>query len=387
MKKLLLFAVAFMAAMSGFAQSVVTDYEQSSFSSFPWKDAAVKESFDNGIAVLTNDAPTANFWDYQYWLFDGVSLNTNTEYTVTITGKAEGSGAAKVRYKVGNWDNGVTGEFNMTAGDDYKDYTFQVTPTIAENNGLLLQHGDFVGTIRWKAVKITHEGTPAEGKVKVLVVTSTANKTNDYDSQVFINLPTLTAGKTHYVKFLAKSTADFKFGSEGIDDKQEEHKNEWGNSAVLNYTAAGDVTSYYQEFTIELPGVTDVACTTHSTTHENFAYAPTALLLNLGKMPQGAVFTLGKMSVYDENYTKVADVALNNVAEYDKTKSAYYLGWQNAATFAIEQQDEPSVPTAINAVLGAKKESADAWYTVTGVKTNGTQKGLYIHNGKKVIVK
>lgn len=377
MKKIFLFAIAIMASLQSFAGTVDTDFEMTSFSSLAWKAEVVNVSFDGGEAVLTNAAATTNYWDYQYWLFDGATLDTSKDYTVTLTGKAEGTGTATVRYKVGNWDGGATGEFTMTAGEDYKDYSFKVTPIIA-SNGILLQHGDFVGTIKWKKVTITHEDVT--GLQKVLVITSTADKANPWDSQVFINMPSMTAGKQYFVKFLAKSTADFNFGSESIDDKQTEHHDQWKNSAVFNYTADGDVTSEFKEFQIALPGKTDVECNDHGVKHEGFEYAATALLLNIGKLPKDAVLTIAKIVLYDENMVKVADVNITGTGADNKSMSVYYPNWQNSRTVTT---DYIELPTSAAAVKGAATDNG-AWYTIGGVKVAAPTQGLYIHNGKVV---
>lgn len=381
MKKIILLAVAIMAALQSFADTVDTDFELTSFSAIGWKSDAVNVSFENNEAVLTNAAVTPNYWDYQYWLFDGAALDTKKEYTLTLTGKAEGTGTANVRYKIGNWDGGATGSFNMVAGNDYAEFSMKFTPEVA-SNGILLQHGDFVGTIRWKKVTITHEDVT--GLQKVLVITSTADKDNPWDSQVFINLPSMTAGKPYHVRFLAKSTANFKFGSESIDDKQTEHKDPYNASAVFNYTAEGDVTSTYQEFQIALPGKSDIDCTTHKETHKDFEYAATALLLNIGRLPKDAVLTIAKIALYDETMEKLSDVTIAGVGADNKSMSVYYPNWQNSRTVTTDYQDVDA-ETSVKAVRSVTEDGP--WYTVGGVKVASPSSGIYIHNGSKVCKK
>lgn len=321
-----------MATALAYAGPVETICEKTNFDPLAWtpEGDVVHVTYENGEAVLRNDAPTANWYDYQYWLFSGVELDTSKEYTFTLTGMAVGTGTANIRYKVGDWGSGATGSFNMTAGDGYKDYSFKFTPTVANNNGIFLQHGDFVGTIRWKKATITYLDT--KGMHKVLEITSTANKTEPYESQVFINLPEMTAGQEYHVHFYAKSTANFEFGSEAIDDKQTDHKDQYNNSAIFNYTAAGEVTNEYKDFWITLPGKTNVACTPHNTTHENFEYAATALLLNIGKLPQGAVFTISDISLFDKDYKWLSNVEITSIGADDKTNSVYFPNWQNSRT-------------------------------------------------------
>lgn len=58
-----------------------------------------------------------------------------------------------------------------------------------------------------------------------------------------------------------------------------------------------------------------------------------------------------------------------------------------AARIYVEEADGST--TAINAVTGETISDAEGWYTVGGVKLNAqpTQKGIYINNGKKVVIK
>ena len=65
-------------------------------------------------------------------------------------------------------------------------------------------------------------------------------------------------------------------------------------------------------------------------------------------------------------------------------------GMNNAPIFNIEEPDGST--TSISAVDFAKNGSAMSnagWYTVNGVKLNAapTEKGVYINNGKKVVLK
>ena len=59
-----------------------------------------------------------------------------------------------------------------------------------------------------------------------------------------------------------------------------------------------------------------------------------------------------------------------------------------AARIIVEEAD--GTITAINAITGeAINNNAEGWYTVGGMKLEGqpTQKGVYINNGKKVVIK
>ena len=68
---------------------------------------------------------------------------------------------------------------------------------------------------------------------------------------------------------------------------------------------------------------------------------------------------------------------------------AYFdLGSASAREFVMNFDGENEV-TSLPQPLQKEGSQADAWYTLDGRKLNGkpTTKGLYIHNGKKVIIK
>ena len=62
----------------------------------------------------------------------------------------------------------------------------------------------------------------------------------------------------------------------------------------------------------------------------------------------------------------------------------------NASEARIFVQEADGSTTAINTVTGEQQNFAKgAWYTINGMKVNGvpTEKGIYINNGKKVVIK
>ncbi len=145
-----------------------TDYEKdcSTLSSYAWEElpASVKTEWNkDGAVVITNPEPIDPWYSLQYWLVDGISLKPGTTYKITILCKAEGKSPAHVRFKLGNWGDNfeLKNGFEIPVGGGYKEVSFEVTPKIG-SNGLLFQHGDFVGKIYWKSVKITHSEAPSQ---------------------------------------------------------------------------------------------------------------------------------------------------------------------------------------------------------------------------------
>ena len=96
----------------------------------------------------------------------------------------------------------------------------------------------------------------------------------------------------------------------------------------------------------------------------------------------GTVYTLGKGSDHYINFYKYTGTTLN-------ANKAYYLlpSGNSAKALTLTFDDAESEVTGINTV-GAKAENG-AWYSIQGVQLQGkpATKGIYIHNGKAVIVK
>ena len=99
--------------------------------------------------------------------------------------------------------------------------------------------------------------------------------------------------------------------------------------------------------------------------------------------------------VWDTENKSILFVGENNTLYYPKSGAfvnacrAYFdLGSASAREFVMNFDGENEV-TSLPQPLQKEGSQADAWYTLDGRKLNGkpTMKGLYIHNGKKVIIK
>ena len=219
---------------------------------------------------------------------------------------------------------------------------------------------------------------------KVLKITGTADNPGEtYSRQCFINLKKVQNGKPNVVKFDVYTTAgtEFTIGTEAIDD-QTTHMTEWNTSAVFNYTEELTLTNQKSEAVINFPGKTTVTCHSHCTAkpgmeidHKNgntkncnpeilkdYEYAASALLLNIGKLPKDAILYIDNVKVYDEegNLLSSEDFENATVAAYDKTKTAYYLGWQGGANFEIADENATYISSVDLANLDFSKEGTKA---------------------------
>ena len=224
--------------------STLTKYD---WHEFPTSSSITTEWNKDGAVVITNEKAIKNH-ELQYWLVNRIPLKAGTTYKITFLCKAEGESPANIYFKLGDWgDNNPHKTFTIPVGGDYKEVSLELTPTI-DSNGLFFQHGEFVGKIYWKSIKITHSEAPSveiftdclrNGEMKTgddmsnfvvreagkddvpgtpiaggpdgkncVVVHANANAANEWDTQFFIYTPnkTWSAGDNYKITFYYKAS-------------------------------------------------------------------------------------------------------------------------------------------------------------------------------------
>ncbi|MDE6479012.1 MAG: hypothetical protein K2L45_01990 [Muribaculaceae bacterium] len=118
-----------------------------------WKSDVTNAELKDGGLTITNDVATANFWDVQYMVIDGVQLTAGTEYYVDV--KIKGF-SGTLHYNFGTWSSNVNGGVEVEKADDWQTVTFKAVPEADTDNTahLLLQSGDFVGSYTIANVKL-----------------------------------------------------------------------------------------------------------------------------------------------------------------------------------------------------------------------------------------
>lgn len=155
---LLALLTCFLGAKAVEIEDFTVDYTQVGKSTVGWKADLIQDEWitgDEDGLHLYNPEATDNFWDYQLWIFNGANLDVDETYTIKIVAKVS-NGNATVRCRVGNWDGGIAGNIEVNS-TEYQEYIITGNATTA-SNGLLVQFGDYVGTVSFKSVTITHEG-------------------------------------------------------------------------------------------------------------------------------------------------------------------------------------------------------------------------------------
>ena len=226
----------------------------------------------DGCFELAQDTPTPNFWELQYHIVPEVNLVAGQEYILKVMVKGTSEGV--IQGKVGDWGGGP--DIRLSFNEDWEEKTFKFTPTVDGNNFVLFQHGDFVGTLQIRYVKIVHEEAPsvsfwesliANGDMegddagsfwvcepgtgghhapeftagagcdgsRGIVVQSIDNPANNYDTQFFIvsNTPLVEGNKVH-ISFMYRADKPASASSQN-------HGNpgsyiHWDGGVNLNFT-------------------------------------------------------------------------------------------------------------------------------------------------------
>ena len=225
--------------------SKLSDYDWHEFPSSVPPDITTEWNKD-GAVVITNKKAIENH-KLQYWLVNHIPLKAGTKYKITFLCKAKGESPANIYFKLGDWGVCPDKTFTIPVGGDYKEVSLELTP-IMDSNGLFFQHGQFVGKIYWKSIKITHSEAPSEeiftdcisnGEMKTggdmsnfvvreagkgdvagtpiaggpdgkncVVVHANANAANEWDTQFFIYTPnkTWSADEKYKISFYYKAS-------------------------------------------------------------------------------------------------------------------------------------------------------------------------------------
>ncbi len=112
---------------------------------------------DDCLEVVNPEA-AANFWDLQFFIADGFNIAKGTEYELTVTARTLG-GEANVRGAIGTWSE--TKNLAFTVNEEWNDYKVKFTSEFEGGSHVLVQFGDFVGTVQFKSVKLTHSEAAA----------------------------------------------------------------------------------------------------------------------------------------------------------------------------------------------------------------------------------
>lgn len=154
--KVLMAAPAAMAVQAATEDVVDYTFDWTSQKAYNmWAPDEVKKNIsvsDEDGLIVNNETATDN-WKIQYQLGNNVPLLKGTDYSIKIVMKGSAAGHATVA--MGSWGVlGTTSRVEFT--DQYATYTLPYTSDYEGNGFILMQSGDFVGTISVKSVEVVH---------------------------------------------------------------------------------------------------------------------------------------------------------------------------------------------------------------------------------------
>lgn len=154
--KVLMAAPAVMAEQAASENVVDYTFDWTSQKAYNmWAPDEVKKNIsvsdEDGLSVKNETA--TDFWKIQYMIGSNVSLKKGTDYSIKIVMKGSASGHATV--SMGDWGSvGTPATFDFT--DQYATYTLPYTSDYEGAGFILMQSGDFVGTINVKSIQVVH---------------------------------------------------------------------------------------------------------------------------------------------------------------------------------------------------------------------------------------
>ena len=117
--------------------------------------ASIGKNDAEGCLEIINPAPTTSYY-IQCHVGDGLPTVKGSEYKIKmmIKGSAEG----KLNFGVGDWGGRAENSFSFNT--EWKEYEWPFT-AVCNGGFVMVQSGEFAGTIQIKYVKITHSEAPA----------------------------------------------------------------------------------------------------------------------------------------------------------------------------------------------------------------------------------
>ena len=312
-------------------------YDYDGKSDFPWYHDVgwgTKPTVSN-VLTATNDEVKGDASNYMFFVADGITTNENKEYYVRATIK--GSVAGSIVCNLGTW--GKSSEETMSFTDEYQTVEVLISgvPT-ATTNHVIFKIGKYVGTISLKKIEV-YEALGAK-----IITVGSAGFTTFSSNYGFATSNTVTAYGAKYdgSKIVLTPVTEIPANAGVIIEAAE------GTHKVPVIEGASSITS-----------VNDLLVSDGSVTGNGTIYAlgKKGGVVGFAKVKSGATVPAGK---------------------------AYLLIPAASRDFFGFGEDEA---TGIENLTPALSEGEGTVYDLQGRRVAQPTKGLYIVNGKKVLVK
>ena len=298
-----------------------------------WKSGSAPDpTYDgtNGLTI-TNGTKT-NYWDHQYSVVAG-SVDVSKEYIMLITAKA--TSAATIHCNFANVRDGI---FGVTTDWSTAEVLFG-TPDATDWRGVNIQTGDYVGTINVKNASLH---PVVEGR---LVEVGDAGYS------------TFSANKAVKMRGVTAYAAKYQDGHIALTPVTEIP----ANTGVIIEAAEDTYKVPVIESAASIASVNDLQVSDGSISSDgthHFALGKKGDVVGFAKVKLGVKIPAGKAYLYIDTPPAARE----------------FIGFGDDVT-------------GVNVVKGQKKEGRSEYFNLAGQRVAQPTKGLYIVNGKKVILK
>ena len=144
-------------------EKLIHECDYTSGISYQWWHQGVEPYTENGAMVVVNET-AKGFWEAQYFADDHITIEEDVDYVVRLTAKA--SAEASINCILGGWSGAK--DQKITIPTDWETIDVTLSGITPGEGHIMLQSGDFVGTI-WikKAQVLTLESPAVEIEVPV----------------------------------------------------------------------------------------------------------------------------------------------------------------------------------------------------------------------------
>ncbi len=253
----------------------------------------------------------------------------------------------------------LTGECTLTSTDFILDGR-TVKATEEKQGTVNVSYTDFLGEQHSLVINVTASAT---GPNHVLVLHNPAAKANQWDYEAIVKLAQpMEKGKTYTVKAMMKADQPADFALWPRYDAST-NRDQWGNSADIEYWSTYNLTSDWQEYTWK----------------RTAQYPHDVLIFAIGKLG-------GDVYIDDLSCTREGDseeMIVNGDFESDDLSNWSVLGW-TSQRMSVELDNTSD----IHAVHTGKTEAEAQLYDLSGRRVDRAhlKPGMYISNGRKIIV-
>ena len=253
----------------------------------------------------------------------------------------------------------LTGECTLTSTDFILDG--RTVKATEEKQGMVnVSYTDFLGEQHSQVINVTASAT---GPNHVLVLHNPAAKANQWDYEAIVKLAQpMEKGKTYTVRAMMKADQPADFALWPRYDAST-NRDQWGNSADIEYWSTYNLTSDWQEYTWK----------------RTAQYPHDVLIFAIGKLG-------GDVYIDDLSCTRDGDseeMIANGDFESDDLSNWSVLGW-TSQRMSVELDNTSD----IHAVCTGKTEAEAQLYDLSGRRVDRAhlKPGMYISNGRKIIV-